>query len=273
MLSDVRLVIPSAFSRPTLGLRVAADSRRFARPSAITASPPPPLHDSGVREFGVRVRYSARRCLGANREFLDVLGVESVENIIGRDDRELSHRASHDGLTGLANRWSLNERVQQVLAIRQSANVLYLDLAQFKVINDSPGHQVGDEMPAAVAQRPRSIGPLAGSWHRSRSPGRRSIRACRLASFTSQTLTRLPRTCFALPTPASIARRLLESPAEMRVDADRELCASEPDATCGRIDAVRSPPSTNLRRAKWRDGRRRGALAVSRTDRADRVRR
>jgi len=71
-------------------------------------------------------------------------------------ERELQHRASHDDLTGLANRWSLNEHVNDVLAAGRPAALLYLDLDQFKVVNDSLGHQVGDEMLAAAAQRLRA---------------------------------------------------------------------------------------------------------------------
>ncbi len=89
-----------------------------------------------------------------------------VERIVGSladisDDiereRDLEHRATHDGLTGLQNRWSLNQSIERVLAGDRAASVLYLDLDHFKVVNDSLGHHVGDEMLEAVARRLTSV--------------------------------------------------------------------------------------------------------------------
>jgi diguanylate cyclase (GGDEF)-like protein/PAS domain S-box-containing protein len=70
---------------------------------------------------------------------------------------DLLHRATHDDLTGLANRSSLTDRVEGLLANGTTASMLYLDLDQFKVINDSLGHQAGDEMLAQVAERLKGV--------------------------------------------------------------------------------------------------------------------
>jgi diguanylate cyclase (GGDEF)-like protein/PAS domain S-box-containing protein len=72
--------------------------------------------------------------------------------------QERIHRlAHHDTLTGLANRLSLNLRLEQLLAqTRRSggaAAVLFIDLDHFKKINDTYGHQTGDLLLVAVAQR------------------------------------------------------------------------------------------------------------------------
>ncbi|QUI64190.1 EAL domain-containing protein [Pseudoalteromonas sp. A22] len=78
-------------------------------------------------------------------------------------DRQLSrqaleHRALHDDLTGLANRYLLLERIKHAilrLARMESSNLhclIYLDLDRFKSINDSLGHDVGDHFLIAIVE-------------------------------------------------------------------------------------------------------------------------
>jgi diguanylate cyclase (GGDEF)-like protein/PAS domain S-box-containing protein len=71
--------------------------------------------------------------------------------------RQLHHIAFHDPLTGLPNRVSFQERLDEALARcpekRCAAAVLFIDLDNFKLINDSFGHASGDELLRAVAGR------------------------------------------------------------------------------------------------------------------------
>ena len=71
-------------------------------------------------------------------------------------EKELSHQASHDPLTGLANRVLFTNNVEHSLARRGRAGsvaVLFLDLDDFKTVNDSFGHLAGDQLLKAAADR------------------------------------------------------------------------------------------------------------------------
>ncbi len=69
---------------------------------------------------------------------------------------ELRHAATHDSLTGLANRALLQAQAEKLAARPQSQlAVLVIDLDDFKRVNDSAGHQAGDEVLSVLAQRMR----------------------------------------------------------------------------------------------------------------------
>ncbi len=86
--------------------------------------------------------------------------VELVEQISERmrAERKLTHQAMHDGLTGLPNRAQLLGKLD--LAIENACKqedacfaVLFLDLDRFKLVNDSVGHAVGDELLVETGRR------------------------------------------------------------------------------------------------------------------------
>src|SRR5688500_13136607 len=72
-----------------------------------------------------------------------------------RAQRQLTHLSVHDSLTGLPNRRFLGESFARMLAEQQRGPgrvaVLFMDLAGFKAVNDTYGHEVGDRLMQAVA--------------------------------------------------------------------------------------------------------------------------
>lgn len=70
-------------------------------------------------------------------------------------ERELKHQATHDPLTGLANRISAGQRIEAALNRSQigAVGLMFCDIDKFKAVNDRLGHEAGDELIQQVAQR------------------------------------------------------------------------------------------------------------------------
>ena len=79
-----------------------------------------------------------------------------VIRYISKNNRLLAYHASHDDLTGLINRREFEHRVARAIAQADTQTathaLLYLDLDQFKVVNDTCGHAAGDELLQQLAQ-------------------------------------------------------------------------------------------------------------------------
>ncbi|MFE5297162.1 aminotransferase class I/II-fold pyridoxal phosphate-dependent enzyme [Streptomyces sp. NPDC056632] len=117
-------------------------------------------------------------------------------------ERELTHRAFHDSLTGLPNRVLLLERIERALLRgRREATLtcmLFVDLDDFKVVNDTMGHSVGDELLVAVARRLTSVLRLTDTAARlggdefavliegAREPGDAEVLAAEIVNTLSQ---------------------------------------------------------------------------------------
>src|SRR5438552_14056707 len=86
-----------------------------------------------------------------------------LEDITERRDAEarISHLARYDELTALPNRVNFRDEIGRLLAIRQGAEqlsaLLFVDLDQFKQVNDTLGHPCGDQLLCAVSERLREM--------------------------------------------------------------------------------------------------------------------
>ena len=85
--------------------------------------------------------------------------VATLEDVTARltAEREVAHRATHDALTGLPNRWLLMDRLQQALSRcargRRGVTVVFIDIDGLKAHNDSYGHSAGDAILVDAARR------------------------------------------------------------------------------------------------------------------------
>ena len=101
-----------------------------------------------IQDSAAPIRERDGSLMGAVMVFSDVTAARQLQ-------REISHQAAHDSLTGLVNRREFEQRLSRVLdTARNEASehaLCYLDLDQFKVINDTCGHAAGDELLRQIA--------------------------------------------------------------------------------------------------------------------------
>jgi diguanylate cyclase (GGDEF)-like protein len=80
--------------------------------------------------------------------------VASARSALKHASDQLHYQANHDSLTGLPNRNALNLELNEALADKETnVTVLFCDLDRFKVVNDSLGHSLGDDLLIEAAQR------------------------------------------------------------------------------------------------------------------------
>ncbi|MFN6484532.1 MULTISPECIES: EAL domain-containing protein [unclassified Nostoc] len=136
--------------------------------------------NSQLREYIVIVRDITKRKLAEeelvqHRYQLEKLVLERTielirvnqqlqQDIVKRQEAQdqLLHNSLHDGLTGLPNQRLFLERVQQAIEHSKQQNnylfaVLFLDLDRFKVVNDSLGHLLGNQLLIAISHRLKSV--------------------------------------------------------------------------------------------------------------------
>lgn len=115
-----------------------------------------PLDTSGERS----VRVVARQMRAPDGQITDIIAsiVDMTDRVLL--EQKLAYDATHDDLTGLANRALLRTHLEQRLRRTRDASeplaVIFIDLDDFKRINDSHGHTVGDEVLQRLADRVQS---------------------------------------------------------------------------------------------------------------------
>ena len=103
----------------------------------------------GIEDSAAAIRNERGELLGVVLVFHDVTERRRLSS-------EMSFRASHDALTGLINRSEFEIRLRRLLQRTHAENsahvLLYLDLDQFKLVNDTCGHPVGDQVLVQVSK-------------------------------------------------------------------------------------------------------------------------
>ncbi len=85
-----------------------------------------------------------------------------LESSLNQERERLQYLATHDPLTKLLNRTALMDMIRDAVKAARARNesaLIYLDLDNFKIINDSRGHATGDKV---LARLPRSCKALSG---------------------------------------------------------------------------------------------------------------
>ncbi len=137
-------------------VQVIADSQGEIKKALLTATQ---IKDPWNQIIGIVFIFSdlsevleRERELEKFKEELEFKVKERTEEIILINKR-LEYLAYHDHLTGLPNRFSLIEMIKDSINKNISIALIYLDLDDFKVVNDTAGHQSGDELLVYIANK------------------------------------------------------------------------------------------------------------------------
>lgn len=121
---------------------------------------------TGFRDFQYKkftkngeIKTLSSNCLVLLNDSKEVVGFRGATRDISiqkQHEQAIQHLAYFDSLTNLPNRTSLNKDLQQFITENKPFAVLFIDLDQFKTVNDTLGHQVGDELIKTVSSRLQS---------------------------------------------------------------------------------------------------------------------
>jgi diguanylate cyclase (GGDEF)-like protein/PAS domain S-box-containing protein len=117
-----------------------------------------------IRKDGSNVWFETTSRAILDPESGEVTEIVSVSRDISerrRAEEQIEYQAYHDALTGLPNRLLFRDRLTVALAhakrLKQPVAVMFLDLDGFKLVNDTLGHSLGDELLKAIASRLRAV--------------------------------------------------------------------------------------------------------------------
>ena len=138
--------------RPPEDVPALLEDLRTERPDRQSSGPWRHLLKDGRR---IHVEITSQQLEVAGREAVFVMALDVTERKVLEE--QLRHQAFHDSLTNLANRELFSDRLTHALARRgrtdDSLAVIFLDVDDFKTVNDSLGHSAGDELLTTVALR------------------------------------------------------------------------------------------------------------------------
>ncbi len=179
-----------------------------------------------------------------------------------RFEQQLLHQAFHDPLTGLANRALFRDRVDHALKLakrqRHTITVLFLDLDDFKKVNDSFGHGEGDKLLVLAAERFRSCARAADTVARlggdefailiedSTGPEEQQALIERLTSSMAQPFMLSGNEVFVTASVGIAAAVAGETVSEVLRNADTAMYAAK-RAGKGRFEAYASQMSSDVR--------------------------
>ena len=203
---------------------------------------------------------------------LGVLGTIGITGLIAqrrRAERFLSRLSESerdrraDSLTGLPNRVGIGEALEEALADEATTAVLFCDLDRFKIINDSLGHQAGDELLVAVADRLRAS--LREKDVVGRFGGDEFVAICRELESPSDAHRVAERIL------ANVARPLKVAGTDIEVATSVGIAVSTPDEPRSSDELLRDADTAMYAAKKYRSGMRAfdGALHREAKDRLE----